>query len=268
MTWLGTCPNKLKTWAGPAVTESFEVRPELPPEDFKTSSVNKPSALYRWNITSTPLCSGSLHLPFPAAPHICLSECFPHRPQNLSYPPSPARAQTWPTYHPGQPIFSPLHHKQIGLLHLCLGPDCISLLIPHCLNILSSSLWHFQLPSSTLSHCPAPVWRLLPLHVCPHCLTAFTCQDWITSLFCTQTRTHTHTHTHTSTHARSSWKISAHTKNWDYRFSRMCSQTRSTTEDNINLINLGTDGASRAFLFVIAPRVKNCAGSKFINSWF
>lgn len=36
----------------------------------------------------------------------------------------------------------------------------------------------------------------LSLHVCPQCLTAFTCQDWITSLFHCFTQVHTGTHTH------------------------------------------------------------------------
>jgi hypothetical protein len=39
--------------------------------------------------------------------------------------------------------FPLLSYKQIGVLHLWLGPDCISPLLPHCLSILSSQLWHF-----------------------------------------------------------------------------------------------------------------------------
>lgn len=100
-------------------------------------------------------------------------------------------AQTWQSYHQDWAIFSPLHHKQIGLLHLCLDPDCISLLIPHCLNILSSSLWHFQLAR-----------HLLFLHVCLPCLTAFasSCLSF------------THTHTSKTTHI--SRVMFSHTNSW------------------------------------------------------
>lgn len=115
--------------------------------------------------------SASANLFFLWTTHIFMSHCFPKQTSEgfLSSPSS--LVQTWPTYHTGQPIFSPLHHKQIGLLHLCLDPDCISLLIPHRLNILSSSLRHLR-----------PIRHPLSLHVCPRCSTAFTCQDWIPSL--------------------------------------------------------------------------------------
>lgn len=175
---------------------------------------------------STPLCSRWLHLSFPAAPDICLSECFPHRPQNPSYPPSPA----WP--RPGQLITranpSSLHYTTNKLV-CCTsvwGPDCISLLIRHCLDSLSTSLWHFQLPLSRLSQCPPPVRHLLSLHGCPGCLTVSTCHDWPTPHFKLPD-----THEHTS-HLQSACEISIHAKRrlllfmpetrhaqrWDYQF--------------------------------------------------
>lgn len=62
---------------------------------------------------------------------------------------------------PSRAIFSPLHRKQIGLLHLCLGPDCISLLIPHCRKhsffftvTFSTPLFHAFAPPSSARHLP------------------------------------------------------------------------------------------------------------------
>lgn len=117
----------------------------------------------------------------------------------LSLPSSPV--QTSPTYHPGQAIFSPLHHKQIGLLHLCLATDCISLLILQRLNILSSPLWHFQLALSTLSlRCRSHTPFLLLFFLCVPLL--LNCIDlWrlnITSFFYWHLGTLRHTPSHSN----------------------------------------------------------------------
>lgn len=136
----------------------------------------------------------------------------------------------------------------------------------------------FSAPFVHTSTSPSPVRRLLPLHVCPRCLTAFTCQDWITSLFCY--RIHSHSHSHPS-HLKSACKMSPHTKlrlllfmheqpatpqariNQSHQFLLWDTRTISTPfYANSHRNFSGSTNAFCAFLFVIPPHLKNCADSQ------